>query len=86
VRSGDLSVFHPFSRTNRTLWIAIGAVVVSQVLVVTVPFLQGVFGTTSLDAGQWAVCVLGTLPLLAVAEIRSLVVRSRSAPSARPAA
>jgi P-type Ca2+ transporter type 2C len=79
VRSGDLSVFHPFSRTNRTLWIAIGAVVVSQVLVVTVPFLQEVFGTTSLDAGQWAVCLSGTLPLLAVAEVRSLVVRSRGA-------
>jgi Ca2+-transporting ATPase len=79
VRSGDLSVFHPFSRTNRTLWLAILAVVVSQVLVVTVPFLQEVFGTTSLDPGEWLVCVVGMLPLVAVAEIRAAVARSRTA-------
>ena len=82
VRSGDLSVFHPFSATNRTLWLAIGAVVVSQVLVVTVPFLQGVFGTTPLDAGEWAVCIVGTLPLVVFAEIWSVVARARAA---RPA-
>ena len=82
VRSGDLSVFHPFSATNRTLWLAIGAVVVSQVLVVTVPFLQGVFGTTPLDAGEWAVCILGTLPLVVFAEIWSVVARFKAA---RPA-
>lgn len=78
VRSGDMSVFHPFSRTNRILWLAVLGVVISQVLVVTVPFLQGVFGTTSLTTGQWAVSILGTLPLLVVAELRAAVARARS--------
>jgi Ca2+-transporting ATPase len=77
VRSRDLSVFHPFTRTNRTLWLAILGVVVAQVLVVTVPFLQDVFGTTALDAGEWGVCVAATLPLLAIAEARAFVARSR---------
>ena len=83
VRSGDLSVFHPFTRTNRTLWLAVLGVLLSQVLVVEVPFLQQVFGTTALDAEQWGVCVAATLPLLVLAEVRALVARSRQpAPAA----
>ncbi|MFZ4517838.1 MAG: cation-translocating P-type ATPase [Microthrixaceae bacterium] len=78
VRSGDLSVFNRFTLTNRALlWAAFG-VVVTQVLVVYVPFLQGVFGTVSLTAEQWGWCVLGCLPLLVIAEIRSAVARART--------
>jgi Ca2+-transporting ATPase len=86
VRSGDLSVFHRFSLTNRTFWLAVSGVVVAQVLLVVVPFLQGVFGTTSLTAQQWLVCVLSVVPLLVISELRTLVAwlvrRSRAA---RPA-
>jgi len=74
VRSGDLSVFNRFSFTNRTFWLAVGGVVAVQVLVVVVPFLQNVFGTTSLSAEQWAVCVLATVPLLVLSELRTFVV------------
>ncbi|MBS1836562.1 MAG: cation-transporting P-type ATPase, partial [Actinobacteria bacterium] len=77
VRSGERSVFHRFSLTNRTFWLAVGGVVLAQVLAVVVPFLQDVFGTTSLTSGQWAVCVLAALPLLVVSEIRTFVVRRR---------
>jgi Ca2+-transporting ATPase len=76
VRSGDRSVFDRFSLTNRWLWAAIGGVVLAQVLIVHVPFLQGVFGTTSLTAEQWGWCLVGVLPLLVLAEIRSAVVRA----------
>jgi Ca2+-transporting ATPase len=78
VRSGDLSVFNRFSLTNRTLWLAIGAVVLTQVLVVQVPFLQGVFGTTSLSPAEWGWCIALCLPLLVISELRSAIVRLRS--------
>ncbi len=78
VRSGDLSVFNRFSLTNRTLWLAIGAVVLTQVLVVQVPFLQGVFGTTSLSLVEWGWCLVLCLPLLVISELRSAVVRLRA--------
>ena len=78
VRAGDLSVFHRFSLTNRTFWLAVGGVALAQVLVVEVPFLQGVFGTTGLTPDQWAWCLVGTLPLLVIGEVRSAVSRWRS--------
>jgi P-type Ca2+ transporter type 2C len=79
VRAGDLSVFHRFSLTNRTFWLAVGGVVLAQVLVVEVPFLQGVFGTVGLTAAQWGWCLVGLLPLLVLGEARSAVVRARGA-------
>jgi Ca2+-transporting ATPase len=89
VRSGDLSVFNRFSLTNRTFWLAVSGVVIAQVLVVVVPFLQNVFGTTSLSGQEWLVCVLSVLPLLVISELRTMVVwmirRSRP-PAGVPAA
>ena len=76
VRSGDRSVFDRFSLTNGWLWAATGGVVLAQVLIVYVPFLQGAFGTTSLTAEQWGWCLAGLLPLLVLAEIRAGVVRA----------
>ncbi len=92
VRSGDLSVFNRFSLTNRTFWLAVSGVIIAQVLVVVVPFLQDVFGTTSLSGEEWLVCVLSVVPLLLISELRTLVVwlvrrsRSRSASAATAAA
>jgi Ca2+-transporting ATPase len=89
VRSGDRTVFSRFTFTNGWLWAAIGGVVLTQVLVVYVPFLQGVFGTTSLTLEQWGWCLLAILPLLVVDEIRSAVaqlLRHRSADDPAPAA
>jgi Ca2+-transporting ATPase len=77
VRSGDLSVFNRFSLTNSTLWLAVGGVVAAQVVVVHVPFFQEVFGTTALSASQWGWCLLATLPLLVLGEVRSAVARAR---------
>ncbi|UDY35430.1 cation-translocating P-type ATPase [Dermatobacter hominis] len=89
VRSGDLSVFNRFSLTNRTFWLAVSGVVIAQVLVVVVPFLQNVFGTTSLSGQEWLVCVLSVLPLLVISELRTFVlwmVRRSRPPVAVPAA
>jgi Ca2+-transporting ATPase len=83
VRSGDLSLFSRFTFTNRPLLYATAAVIVTQVLVVQVPFLQGVFGTVGLTLTEWSICVGGALLLLAAEEVRSLVVRSTSSSAAR---
>jgi len=82
VRSGDLSLFSRFTFTNRPLLYATAAVIVTQVLVVEVPFLQGVFGTVGLTLTEWSICVGGALLLLAAEEVRSLVVRSASSSAA----
>ncbi len=75
VRSGDNSVFNRFSLTNRTFWLAIGGVILAQVLLVVVPFFESVFGTTALTGEQWLVVVLSTLPLLVISELVTLVRR-----------
>jgi Ca2+-transporting ATPase len=55
-RSDERSAFvHPFR--NAWLWAAIACSVGLQVLVVYVPFLQNAFGTTSLNASDWSVCI-----------------------------
>jgi Ca2+-transporting ATPase len=55
-RSDERSAFtHLFA--NHWLWIAIGASVALQAFVVYVPFLQRAFGTVSLSAGDWFLCV-----------------------------
>jgi len=79
VRSGDLSLFNRFTLTNRPLLWATLAVIVTQVLVVQVPFLQGVFGTVGLSLQEWGICVGGAAVLLVLEEIRSLVARGAAA-------
>lgn len=74
VRSGDNSVFNRFSLTNSTFWMAVGGVVVAQVLIVVVPFLQNVFGTTSMTPHQWLVVLVSLLPLLVISELRTFAV------------
>ncbi|MCZ7628590.1 MAG: cation-translocating P-type ATPase C-terminal domain-containing protein [Microthrixaceae bacterium] len=63
------------SVTNRYLWMALGSVVGVQVLVVELPFLQGVFDTVGLSIGQWGICVGLALAYVLVDEVRSLVER-----------
>ncbi|MFM8304195.1 MAG: cation-translocating P-type ATPase, partial [Actinomycetota bacterium] len=64
---------------NPRLWIALGTVVVLQVLAVQWSPLQAIFDTTALDAGEWLVVVSAAAALLAVEEIRKrLVYRSRT--------
>ncbi len=76
VRSGNLSLFSRFTFSNRPLLLAAAAVVLTQVLVVQVPFLQGVFGTVGLTLNEWGICVGGAVLLLALEEVRSLVARA----------
>ena len=63
--------------TNKWLWLSFAAVIIGQILVVEVPFLQGAFGTTSLDLLHWAVAVGAGVVLLAFEEIVKAIRRSR---------
>jgi Ca2+-transporting ATPase len=49
------AIVHAFR--NAWLWAAIAGSVTLQMLVVSVPFLQRAFGTTSLNASDWILCI-----------------------------
>lgn len=74
-RSETTSVFHHLF-VNPWLWGAIGVVVVLQILVVEVPFLQAAFSTAPLTLTQWLVCLAMASIVLWFDELRKLVLRA----------
>ncbi|MPV35816.1 cation-translocating P-type ATPase [Georgenia subflava] len=78
VRGRDESVFSRHTFTNRILWLSLAAILLLQVAVVYVPFLQGLFDTTALSAGQWALAAVVASSVLWVEEVRKAVMRARS--------
>ncbi|WP_249523751.1 cation-translocating P-type ATPase [Modestobacter marinus] len=77
-RAEEGTVFTAHLFTNRWLWTSFVVVVLLQVLVVQLPPLQELFDTTSLTAGQWAVCAAVATSVLLVEETVKLA-RSRRA-------
>lgn len=63
--------------TNGWLWASFAFVIVTQVLVVEVPFLQAAFGTTSLDWIHWAVAIGAGALVLVFEEIVKVVRRAQ---------
>jgi Ca2+-transporting ATPase len=61
------------------LWVALVAVVLLQVGVTHVGFLQSLFDTTDITALQWLVCTAVASTVLWVEEIRKFIVRKGSA-------
>jgi Ca2+-transporting ATPase len=78
VRVPTGSVLSRHSLTNRALWVSLATVVLVQVLVVQLPWLQDIFDTVSLTAAQWGICVAAALAYLLLDELRSLAERSLS--------
>jgi Ca2+-transporting ATPase len=77
VRSNRYSVFKLGLFTNPWLLVAFGVVILSELAVIYVPFLQPIFKTMPLGAQDWAlVVILGFMPLVIV-EIVKLVSRNR---------
>lgn len=63
-RSEDGPVFGRHQLHNRTLWIALAAVLTLQVIAVQAPVAQGVFDTVALSPAQWAICLATAFTVL----------------------
>lgn len=74
-RSDTLSVFRRQTFTNGAMWLALGAVLLLQVGVTHVGFLQDLFDTTSISGPQWLICIAVASSIIVVEEIRKAVVR-----------
>lgn len=68
--------------SNRWLIFATGFVLLLQMAVVYVPFLQKLFNTTSLTVNDWLLVLSVTAPILIIEEMRKFIVRARSDQSA----
>jgi Ca2+-transporting ATPase len=76
-RSETRSVFHRDTFRNRWLWVSLSGVILLQIAVTHVGFVQGLFDTTDITVTNWAVCALVASSVLWVEEARKLVHRKR---------
>lgn len=58
---------------NKKAYVIIGIMVVLQLLLTYVPFMQNVFSTQGLDLTQWLVAIIGGFIVLVVAEIGKFI-------------
>lgn len=75
VRSENTSVFSRMLFSNKSLWISLVSVLLLQIGVTHVGFMQSLFETTSLSLSQWGACIAVASSILWVEEIRKLVSR-----------
>ena len=75
VRSERRSVFSRTTLSNRTIWLALLAVVLVHIAVINVGFLQSLFDTTALSAAQWALAIGIASSIVWVEEVRKFVAR-----------
>jgi len=72
-RSDTRTVFHRDTLTNRWLWVSLVGVILLQVAVTHLGPLQRLFDTTTITAGNWAVCVLVASSVLWIEEARKFI-------------
>ena len=75
-RSLDRSLFSLSPFSNRWLALALVGIFVTQIAIVTVPFLQIIFRTVPLSLNDWAIVCCSGLLLLVVEEVRKQIKRS----------
>ncbi len=75
-RSDDKSTFSRSTFTNKWLWSSLLVVIMLQVSVTHVGFMQSLFETTGITFAQWLVCVAVASSILWVEEMRKFVVRT----------
>ena len=74
-RSDERSAFGPLF-TNHWLWAAVGVSLLLQVAVTYTPLLQRAFGTVSLTASDWMLCVAISSSVLWLRELSKFVERA----------
>ena len=83
----DESVFNGSILGNRPLLIGTAVSVISIILATEFGFLQRLLGTESLSADQWAICIVVSLAIVVVEEVRKLLkIRTSDEPVVVPAA
>jgi len=75
VRSESRTVFTKLTFTNKYLWWSLAVVLLLQIAVTHVGFMQSLFNTQDITPGQWMVCVAVASSVLWVEEIRKVIVR-----------
>ena len=75
VRSESRTVFSKLTFTNKYLWWSLGIVLLLQIAVTHVGFMQRLFTTQSISPQQWLVCIAVASSVLWVEEIRKAIVR-----------
>lgn len=68
-------MFSAQSLHNTAIWISIAGVLLLQVAVVNVSFLQSIFDTTHLTGNQWLFAVAVASSVLWIEEVRKAIVR-----------
>jgi potassium/sodium efflux P-type ATPase len=74
-RTERTSVFRIGLFSNRLVWVGIAVEVTLIVLIVYVPFLQGIFGTAAFPSGNWLFLLAWTPALLLADELRKALLR-----------
>ncbi len=75
-RSLDRSLFSLSPFSNRWLALALGGIFVTQIAIVTIPFLRTIFKVVPLSLFDWAIVGCSGLLLLVIEEIRKQIKRS----------
>jgi calcium-translocating P-type ATPase len=75
LRGGVLSVAGLFG--NPRIWLAIGIIVVAQLLLTYLPVMQAVFETRPLEPQAWLLAIAVSLPIVLVAEGHKWLLRRR---------
>ena len=76
-RHDTRSVFHRDTLGNRWMWLSLAAVLLLQVAVVYVGFLQSLFDTAAIEAQHWLLAIAVASTVVWVEEVRKFVARRR---------
>ena len=80
----DVSLFNPDARPNATLLKTVGGALLAILVATELGPLNRILGTTHLSLEQWGICLIVSLSMILVAEIRKLL-KIRVTENARPA-
>ncbi|EXG82449.1 cation-translocating P-type ATPase [Cryptosporangium arvum] len=75
-RAGRRTVFHRDQLRNPALWVALGAVLLTQIALVHLPWAESLFGTAALTTGQWAICGAVAASVVLIEEALRRITRS----------
>lgn len=74
-RTSKQSIFRTSVATNKWILVGIAAQISILSIIVYVPFLQSLFGTTELGVAEWAYLLLLPVAVILAEEVRKLLAR-----------